>query len=63
MKLTRRELLVVRLLMQGMTAAQIAARLKRAEGTIWVHMRNIHLKTGCKNRAMLVMWGVRNRIA
>jgi len=52
--LSDRELEVLRLLAQGLSNAQIAARLVVAVGTVKTHIHNIYGKLGAQNRAQAV---------
>lgn len=53
--LSRREIEVLALLGQGMTAAQIAARISRAEETVNTHKSALLRKLGCRNAAQLAV--------
>jgi len=52
--LSRRELQVVRLAVQGLTAAQIAEQLAIGERTVETHLANVYAKLGVKSKLDLV---------
>jgi DNA-binding NarL/FixJ family response regulator len=54
-QLTDREREVMRLVAQGMTNAEIAARLYLGEGTVKSHLTSILAKLGARNRAQVVV--------
>jgi DNA-binding NarL/FixJ family response regulator len=49
-KLTERESAVLALVAEGVTNAQIAARLRVSENTVKFHLQNLYLKLGVNNR-------------
>lgn len=53
-QLTQRELDVVELVVDGLTNAEIAARLFLSEDTVKTHLRRILARLGARNRAHLV---------
>ncbi len=55
---TPREIEIIRMLSQGLSATQIAPRLFISEYTVIAHRRNILHKTGAKNTAELIKYGV-----
>lgn len=57
--LTNRELDVIRLLAQGTTDRDIAAKLVIAEGTVKTHVRNILRKLAVRNRTHAVAHAIR----
>ena len=61
--LSRREVEVVRLAAQGMTANEIAASLHRAPKTIENHLQSAMGKLGMRNRVDLVRWAFREGLA
>jgi DNA-binding CsgD family transcriptional regulator len=56
--LTPRELEIIRLLSQGMSAAQIGKKLFISEYTVIAHRRHILHKIGAKNTAELIKYGM-----
>jgi PAS domain S-box-containing protein len=58
--LTRRELVVLRLLADGVSTAQIAQRLRLAPATVRNHVQNVLLKLGAHSRAEAVALAVKN---
>lgn len=56
--LTQRELEVLRLMAQGYTNPQIAARLSVAEGTVRFHVSNVLRKLGMENRTQAVLYAL-----
>jgi len=54
--LSQRERQVADLVAEGLTGAQIAARLNLAEGTVKAHVKRILFKLGLPNRAALASW-------
>jgi DNA-binding CsgD family transcriptional regulator len=56
--LTPREMEIIQMLSQGYSATQIAGRLFISEYTVIAHRRNILHKTGVKNTAELIKYGV-----
>jgi DNA-binding NarL/FixJ family response regulator len=61
-RLTPREVQVVMLLAEGLTNAQIAAKLSVTLATVATHVRHVLEKTGSANRAEASAWAVRNRL-
>jgi DNA-binding CsgD family transcriptional regulator len=61
-RLTARELEVVRLLVEGLTDAQIAARLAISVRTVQSHVRGATAKTGTGTRGELAAKAVRGGI-
>lgn len=57
--LTHRERAIAALIGEGMTSAQIAARLKIAERTVDSHAEHIRNKLGLHSRAQIAAWAVR----
>lgn len=60
--LSRRERTIAGLIGEGMTSAQIAARLKIAERTVDSHAEHIRNKLGLHSRAQIAAWAVRERL-
>jgi NarL family two-component system response regulator LiaR len=61
--LTKRELEVLRLVAQGMTNQEIAARLYRSEWTVHTHVRNILSKLHLANRTQAALYALREGLA
>ncbi|NTU83674.1 MAG: AAA family ATPase [Chloroflexales bacterium] len=61
--LTRREREVARLVAQGKTSREIAARLTVSERTVEVHVSNILGKLGCTSRTQIAVWVVERGMA
>ena len=59
-KLSKRELEVFRLLLQGMSNSQIAATLGIARKTVEEHLTSIYIKLGVKSRTEAILWEVNN---
>jgi DNA-binding CsgD family transcriptional regulator len=62
-KLSRREIEVLRLLAQGRTNREIARELVISEHTVIRHVSNIFTKTGAENRAAATAYGLRHGLA
>lgn len=58
--LTRRELEVLRLLAEGLTNAEIAARLYISTKTAGHHVSNVLAKLGARTRGEAAAWALRN---
>ena len=61
--LSERELEILRLLAQGLTNQEIAARLVRSELTIRTHVRNILSKLHLANRTQAALYAIREGLA
>ena len=61
-KLSNRELEVVRYISEGYTNSQIADKLFLSSHTINTHRKNIMAKLGVKNTAAIVMYAVKSKI-
>jgi DNA-binding NarL/FixJ family response regulator len=61
-KLSQRELEVLRLICDGYSNAEIAEQLFISQRTVDRHRANLLSKTGCKNSTSLVMYAVKNKI-
>ena len=62
-ELSHRERTIAALIGEGMTSAQIAARLKIAERTVDSHAEHIRNKLGLHSRAQIAAWAVRELLA
>jgi DNA-binding NarL/FixJ family response regulator len=60
--LTKREIEILRYILEGYTNKEIAEKLHLSSRTIDAHRRNILQKTGCKNTAALVKWALDNEL-
>ncbi len=56
--LSKRELEVFRLLMQGMTNKEIASSLRISPKTVEEHLVSVYRKMGVTSRAKAILWGV-----
>lgn len=61
-ELSTRELEVVDLSCQGLTASEIGEKLFIAKKTVEGHRKNILAKTGCKNIVEMVVYAIRNNL-
>jgi DNA-binding NarL/FixJ family response regulator len=61
-KLSTRELEVLKLICNGFSNAEIAEQLFISHRTVDRHRANLLSKTGCKNSTSLVMYAVKNKI-
>lgn len=61
-KLSQRELEVLKLICDGYSNAEIAEELFISHRTVDRHRANLLSKTGCKNSTSLVMYAVKNKI-
>jgi DNA-binding NarL/FixJ family response regulator len=61
-KLTNRELEILKLICAGLSNEQIAEKLNLSHDTIKWHRSNILSKTGCKNTASLVIHSIRTNL-
>ena len=59
--LTERERAVLELVAEGVTNAQIAARLRVSENTVKFHLQNVYLKLGVSNRTEAAAYYLRER--
>jgi DNA-binding NarL/FixJ family response regulator len=62
-RLTDREAFVVRLVVDGLTARQIATRLVISPRTVENHVQHVLRKLGLNNRAALVRYAIENGLA
>lgn len=60
--LTGREREVLKLLAEGLSAKEVAARLNLSVKTVDVHKTNLMRKLDVHDRAALIKWAIRNRI-
>jgi DNA-binding CsgD family transcriptional regulator len=58
--LTDRELAVLRLTAEGLSAKEIAKELKIAPRTVERHIDHVRLKTRTRNRSHMVAFAIRN---
>lgn len=61
--LTAREMMVLRLVAQGISDREIGEAIFVSPRTVNAHVRNILSKTGARNRTELSLWAVRNGMA
>jgi DNA-binding CsgD family transcriptional regulator len=61
-ELTEREIEVLQMICEGITAIQIGDKINLSSRTVEGHRNRIMEKTGTKNIAGLVAWAVRNGI-
>ncbi|MGK2966633.1 MAG: LuxR C-terminal-related transcriptional regulator [Tepidiformaceae bacterium] len=59
--LTATELSVLIALIKHRRVTRVALELERKEGTVRVHIRNIHRKAGTSSIPDLLMWALENR--
>jgi len=58
--LTYRQVEVIRLISQGLSNKEVGSRLEIAEGTVKLHLRNIYMRLGLRNRTALSVFAFRN---
>jgi len=61
-KLTKRELEVLQLVANGLSNDEIAEKLHLSVTTVKGHRSNLLMKSGSKNTAGLIMYGIKNKI-
>lgn len=61
--LSSREFAVTRLVAQGLTNREVAARLSISDQTVKNHLTVIYVRAGVANRVELTIWALRNGIA
>ncbi len=62
LKLTRREIEILNLLLEGLSNKEIADRLFVSERTIIGHKSNLLSKTGCKSTVHLLAYAIKNKL-
>ncbi|HBX49530.1 MAG: hypothetical protein A2275_16595 [Bacteroidetes bacterium RIFOXYA12_FULL_35_11] len=62
LKLTRREVEILNLLLEGLSNKEIADRLFVSERTIIGHKSNLLSKTGCKSTVHLLAYAIKNKL-
>lgn len=60
--LTRQELIVLRMLAEGLTMRDIAARRGVTQNTVRTHIQNLYAKLGCHNRVEVVHFANRHGV-
>jgi DNA-binding NarL/FixJ family response regulator len=60
--LTKRELLILQLIFEGYTNQEIADKLFISIRTVTNHRFNLNVKTGAKNTAGLISYGLKNKL-
>ena len=60
--LTEREREIVKMLAEGLSAKQIALRLRLSSRTVDVHKTNLMRKLDVHGRADLTRWAIRNKV-
>lgn len=61
LKISKRELDVLKLIAQGLSNEEIANKLNISTTTVRTHRANLITKTGCTNTASLVMFAIKNK--
>jgi DNA-binding NarL/FixJ family response regulator len=60
--LTKKELIVLRMLAEGLTLRDIAARRGVSQNTVRTHIQNLYAKLGCHNRVEVVHFASRHGV-
>jgi DNA-binding NarL/FixJ family response regulator len=60
--LTKQELVVLRMLAEGLTMSDIAARRGVTQNTVRTHIQNLYAKLGCHNRVEVVHFANRHGV-
>ena len=60
--LTRRELEILELVLDGYTNRAIAAQISISEKTVEFHLDNIYTKTGARTRLLAGLWALQQGI-
>jgi len=59
--ITNRERHVVKLVSEGCSNKEIAARLGLTEGTVKIYVSHIYIKLSIENRVQLALWWIRSQ--
>jgi DNA-binding CsgD family transcriptional regulator len=62
MKITKREKIILSLLVEGHSNQIIGDTLDISKWTVVEHLRHLRDKTGADNRINLVVWSIKNKV-